>query len=49
MDVKTSFLDGNIEEELYMVQLEGSEIPQDTGKVCKLQRSIYGPKKASRS
>ena len=49
MDVKTTFLNGNIEEELYMVQPEGFIDPKDAGKVCKLQRSIYGLKQASRS
>jgi hypothetical protein len=49
MDVKTAFLNGNIEEELYMVQLEGFVDPKDANKVCKLQRSIYGLKQASRS
>ena len=49
MDVKTAFLNGNIEEELYMVQPEGFVDPKDAGKVCKLQRSIYGLKQASRS
>ena len=49
MDVKTVFLNGNIEEELYMVQPEGFVDPKDDGKVCKLQRSIYGSKQASRS
>src|SRR4051812_26201069 len=49
MDVKTAFLNGNIEEELYMVQSEGFIDPKNTGKVYKLQRSIYGLKQASRS
>jgi ATP-binding cassette subfamily B (MDR/TAP) protein 1 len=49
MDFKTSFLNGNIEEELYMVQPEGFVDPKDANKVCKLQRSIYGLKQASRS
>jgi hypothetical protein len=46
MDVKTAFLNGNIEEELYMVQPEGFVDPKDANKVCKLQRSIYGLKQA---
>jgi hypothetical protein len=33
MDVKTSFLNGNIEEELYMIQLEGFVDPKDANKV----------------
>src|ERR1041385_7168144 len=49
MDVKSAFLKGNIEEELYMVQPEGFIDPKDSGKVFKLQRSIYGLKQASRS
>ena len=49
MDVKTVFLNGSIEEELYMVQPEGFVDPENAGKVCKLQRSIYGLKQASRS
>jgi hypothetical protein len=49
MDAKTTFLNGNIEEELYIVQPEGVVDPKDANKVCKLQRSIYGLKQASRS
>src|SRR3954462_6414138 len=49
MDVKTAFLNGNIEEELYMIQPKGFFDPKDANKVCKLQRSIYGLKQASRS
>src|SRR3954466_10070986 len=49
MDVKTAFLNGNIEEELYMVQPECFIHPKDAGKVCKLQQSIYVLKQASRS
>jgi hypothetical protein len=49
MDVKTAFLNGNIEEELYMVQPEGFVDLKDVDKVCKLQSSIYGLKQASRS
>jgi hypothetical protein len=49
MDIKTTFLNGNIEEELYLVQLEGFVDPKDANKVCKLQRSIYGLKQASQS
>jgi hypothetical protein len=49
MDVKTAFLNGNIEEELYMVQPKGFVDLKDANKVCKLQRSIYGLKQASQS
>ena len=49
MDVKTAFLNGDIEEELYMMQPQGFVDPKDADNVCKLQRSIYGLKQASRS
>src|SRR4051812_34991074 len=49
MYVKTAFLNGNIDEELYMMQPEGFVDPKDASKVCKLQRSIDGLKQASRS
>ncbi|KAK8533968.1 hypothetical protein V6N12_047370 [Hibiscus sabdariffa] len=49
MDVKTAFLNGKLEEDVYMTQPEGFVTPGDARKVCKLQRSIYGLKQASRS
>ena len=49
MDVKTVFLNGNLLEDVYMTQPEGFVNPKNSGKVCKLQRSIYGLKQASRS
>ncbi|KAK9042692.1 hypothetical protein V6N11_017757 [Hibiscus sabdariffa] len=49
MDVKTAFLNGKLEEDVYMTQPEGFVTPKNAGKVCKLQRSFYGLKQASRS
>lgn len=49
MDVKTAFLNGFLDEVVYMVQPEGFVDPKHPNKVCKLQRSIYGLKQASRS
>ncbi|GKF44833.1 retrotransposon protein, putative, ty1-copia subclass, partial [Tanacetum coccineum] len=49
MDVKTAFLNGYLDEDIYMVQPEGFVNPNHPRKVCKLQRSIYGLKQASRS
>ena len=49
MDFKTTFLNGSLEETIYMVQLEGFIAKGQEKKVCKLQKSIYGLKQASRS
>ena len=46
---KTTFLNGFLKEELYMMQQEGFFNPKGANKVCKLQRSIYGLVQASRS
>ncbi|GJZ15335.1 putative retrotransposon protein [Tanacetum coccineum] len=49
MDVKTAFLNGRLNEDVYMVQPEGFVNPKHPGRICKLQISIYGLKQASRS
>ena len=49
MDVKTTFLNGFLKEELYMMQPKGFVDPKCANKVNKLQRSIYGMVQASRS
>ncbi|GJV51329.1 retrotransposon protein, putative, ty1-copia subclass, partial [Tanacetum coccineum] len=49
MDVKTAFLNGYLDEDIYMVQPEGFVDPNHPRKVCKLQISMYGLKQASRS
>lgn len=41
MDVKTAFLNGDLEEEIYMDQPEGCVIPGNEQKVCKLIKSLY--------
>ncbi|GJW74099.1 retrotransposon protein, putative, ty1-copia subclass [Tanacetum coccineum] len=48
MDVKTAFLNGRLDEDIYMEQPEGYVNPKYPNRVCKLQRSIYGLKQASR-
>jgi hypothetical protein len=49
MDVKMTFLNGNLTEDVYMTQPEGFVDPKHVGKICKFQKSIYGLKQASRS
>ncbi|KAK0577227.1 hypothetical protein LWI29_029806 [Acer saccharum] len=49
MDVKTAFLNGSLDESIYMMQPEGFIEKGQVDKVCKLQKSIYGLKQASRS
>jgi hypothetical protein len=49
MDIKIAFLNGNLEEDMYMIQPEGFVDPNNAGKICKLQKSIYGLKQLSRS
>ncbi|XP_044717342.1 reverse transcriptase (RNA-dependent DNA polymerase) domain-containing protein [Hirsutella rhossiliensis] len=46
MDVKTAFLYGDIDEEVYLEQPEGFE--DGTGRVCRLKKAIYGLKQAPR-
>ena len=46
MDVKTAFLNGDLDEEIYMEQLEGFITPWQEKKVCKLVKSLYGLKQA---
>ncbi|GJY44756.1 retrotransposon protein, putative, ty1-copia subclass [Tanacetum coccineum] len=48
MDVKTAFLNVYLNEEVYMEQPEGFVYQKFPNRVCKLKRSIYGLKQASR-
>ncbi|MCO5597517.1 hypothetical protein L7F22_051595 [Adiantum nelumboides] len=52
MDVKTAFLHGDLEEDVYMVQPEGfemeSEKPKKAKLVCRLCKVLYGLKQGSR-
>ena len=44
MDVKTSFLNGKVEEEVYIENPEGFVIPGKETHVWKLKKSLYGLK-----
>ena len=46
MDLKIVFLNGELEEEIYIEQPEGFVVPGKEKKVCKLIKSLYGLKQA---
>jgi len=46
MDVKTIFLNRELEEEIYMTQPVGCVVPSQKEKVYKLLKSLYGLKQA---
>ena len=48
MDVETAFLNGKLDEEIYMQQPEGYLKPRKEHLVCKLKKSLYGLKQSSR-
>jgi len=48
MDVVTAFLNGDLDEDIYMQIPEGLRTPDNEGKVCKLNKALYGLKQAPR-
>jgi hypothetical protein len=46
LDIKTTFLHGDLEEEIYMQQPKGYEVKGKENLVCRLKKSLYGLKKA---
>jgi hypothetical protein len=49
MDVKTTFLNGEIEEEIYIEQPDGFVIHEKESHVCRLKKALYGLKQAPRA
>ena len=48
IDVKTTFLHGDLEEQIYMEQPDGFSQPEQEHLVCKLKKSLYGLKQSPR-
>ena len=49
MDVKSVFLNGELEEEVYIEQPKGFQLSENTYYVCKLKKALYGLKQAPRA
>jgi hypothetical protein len=49
MDIKSTFLNGELEEEVYIEQPEGFQLSENTYYVCKLKKVLYGLKQAPRA
>ncbi|KAG8501645.1 hypothetical protein CXB51_004727 [Gossypium anomalum] len=48
LDVKTAFLHGELEEDIYMQQPEGFTVSEKEDYVCLLKKSLYGSKQSPR-
>jgi hypothetical protein len=49
LDVKTAYLNGTIDEEIYMRQPPGYEVQGEEGLVCRLRKGLYGLKQSGRA
>ncbi|KAE8703256.1 DEAD-box ATP-dependent RNA helicase 57 [Hibiscus syriacus] len=48
MDVKTTFLHGDLDKEIYMTQPDGFKVFEKEEMMCKLEKSLYGLKQSPR-
>ena len=48
LDVKTAFLHGELDKQIYIKQLEGFIVEGKEHQVCLLKRSLYGLKQSPR-
>ena len=48
LDIKTTFLHGDLDEEIYMAKPQGFEVKGKENLVCRLKKSLYGLKQAPR-
>lgn len=49
MDVKSAFLNGIFEEEVYIEQPDGFSLSEDSNMVSRLHKALYGLKQAPRA
>ena len=49
MDVKSTFFNGYLEEDVYVEYPQGYEVPGQESKVCRLKKALYGLKQAPRA
>ena len=49
MDIKSAFLNGTLEEEVYIEQLEGFIHDNNKDMVCKMHKALYGLKQVPRA
>ena len=49
IDVKSAFLNGELEQEVYIEQSEGCPLTDDKDIVCRLKKALYGLKQAPRT
>jgi len=46
INIKSAYLNGDLDEEIYMDQPKGLMVPGQESKVCRLKKSLYGLKQA---